>query len=49
MEPRLILAYSLIALIVASLAAWIAYARYNTRERKVARQRARMEARLERM
>jgi hypothetical protein len=41
MEPRIILAYVLIALLFAALAAGIAFARYNTRDRRIARQRAR--------
>ena len=40
MEPRLIIAYTLIALMVVCAAAAIAYAWYNPRDRMVARQRA---------
>ena len=46
MEPRLILAYALIALMIVGVAAGIAYARHNTRDRMVARQRAREAARM---
>ena len=41
METRLVIAYSLIALLVLAGAAWIAYAQYNTRDRKMGRQNAR--------
>jgi hypothetical protein len=46
MEPRLIFAYALIALIIVCAGAAVAYARHNTRDRKVARQRAREAVRL---
>ncbi len=46
MEPRIIIAYALIALMIVCTAAAIGYARHNTRDRKVARRRARQAARL---
>jgi len=41
METRLIIAYSLIAIMVLAGIAWVAYARHNTRDRRIARQRLR--------
>ncbi len=40
MEYRHLLAYALILLMIGGAATWIAYARHNTRDRKIARQRA---------
>ena len=45
MEPRLMLAYALIALFIVGAIAWIAFAIYNSHDRKVFRQRAREDAR----
>ena len=44
MEIRLIIAFSLTALLVLAGVAWAAFARHNTRERKITRQRAREDA-----
>jgi hypothetical protein len=41
METRLVIAYSIIALMILAVAAWAVYARHNTQERRIARQRAR--------
>ena len=41
MEQRLVIAYALIALLLLAAAAAVAYARYNTHDRKIARRRAR--------
>jgi hypothetical protein len=41
MDSRIIIAYSLIAFLVLVASAWAAYARYNTPNRKIARQRRR--------
>ena len=41
MVYRHLLAYALIALMIVVAATWAAYARHNTRDRKIARQRAR--------
>jgi len=45
MDTRELIAYSLIAIMVLMMGAWATYAYYNTRERKVARQRQRDRAR----
>jgi hypothetical protein len=41
MEPRLIIAYVLLAILAGAVIASIAYVRYNSRDRKVARRRGR--------
>jgi hypothetical protein len=43
METRLVIAYILIAALVAAAGLLIAYARYNRHDRRIARQRARGE------
>ena len=41
MEPRTLIAYAIIAVMVLAAAAWIGYAGYNTHDRKTARRRKR--------
>ena len=49
MDTRQLSAYVLIALMLLAGAAWVAWARHNTRDRKIGRRRAREQAARDRL